>query len=393
MRALIWIIALFAAAAALAMFARANEGYLLVVLPPWRLQASLNLVVLALVASFGLLYVVIRLVSRTLDLPGRVGAYRSRRRQEKAARSSREALKALFEGRFSDAGKKARVAYGAGDSCVEAALLAARAAHEQRDERAYREWMGKAMSADDGLTAALLTEAELAVADGAWDAALDALEALRKAEHSSVVASRLRLDLAQARNDWSQVPELVRQLLAHRAITADEGRQLVRKAHLSMLESRLGQAEEVADYWRKLGKEDHSDRELVFHALPILAKAGKGAVARKDVERLLEGQWDSQLARRYALCSGEGEEARDALSRSEKWLNRQPDDPGLLFALGKQCMVAQIWGKAQSYLERSLALDPRAETHLALGQLFDATEHPSEAKSHFALAARLALEP
>ena len=392
MRALIWIIALFAVAAGLAMFAGANEGYVLVVLPPWRLQASLNLAVVALVVGFFLLYFLMRLVSRTLDLPGRVGAYRSRRRQEKAARSSREAVRALFEGRFTDAGKQARIAYGAGDAGVEAALLAARAAHGQRDDRGYREWMGKAMSADGGRTASLLTEAELAIADGAWDSAAEALETLRKGDHSSVAASRLQLELAQARGDWKAVPELVRQLLAHRAISADEGRLLVRKAHLAMLESLVGQPEEMAAYWRKLGKEDHADRELVLRALPLLARAGKGAVARKDVERLLDGEWDSHLARRYALCAGEGEEARDALSRSERWLNRQPDDPGLLFALGKQCMVAQIWGKAQSYLERSLALDPRAETHLALGQLFEATEHPAEAKAHFARAAQLALE-
>jgi HemY protein len=390
MRALIWIIALFAVAAGLAMFAGANEGYVLVVLPPWRLQASLNLAVVALVVGFFLLYFLIRLVNRTLDLPGRVGAYRSRRRQEKAARSVREALRALFEGRFTDAGKQARVAFSAGDSGAEAALLAARAAHAQRDDRAYREWMGKAMSADGGRTSALLTEAELAIADGAWDAAEEALETLRKGDHSSAAASRLQLELARSRGDWKAVPDLVRQLLANRAIGADEGRGLVRAAHLAMLESLDGQPEELAEYWRKLGKEDHADRELVLRAVPLLARGGKGAVARKDVERLLDSDWDSALARRYALCAGDGEEARDALSRSERWLNRQPDDPGLLYALGRQCMAAQIWGKAQSYLERSLALDPRAETHLALADLFDATEHPTEAKAHFAHAARLA---
>ena len=389
MRALIWIIALFAVAAGLAMFAGANEGYVLVVLPPWRLQASLNLSVVALVVGFFLLYFLIRLISRTLDLPGRVGAYRNRRREEKAARSVREALRALFEGRFPDAGKQARIAFNAGDSGPEAALLAARAAHAQRDDRAYREWMGKAISANGGRTAALLTEAELAIADGAWDAAADALATLRKGDHASAAASRLQLKLARSRGDWKAVPELVHQLLANRAIGADEGRGFVRAAHLAMLESLVGQPEELADYWRKLGKEDHADRELVLEALPVLARGGKGAVARKDVERLLDSEWDSALARRYVLCAGEGEEARDALSRSERWLNRQPDDPGLLYALGRQCMVAHIWGKSQSYLERSLALDPRAETHLALAELFEATEHPAEAKEHFARAARL----
>ncbi|PKO50979.1 MAG: heme biosynthesis protein HemY, partial [Betaproteobacteria bacterium HGW-Betaproteobacteria-21] len=49
MRALIWLIGIFALAAGMAMLAGLNEGYVLVVLPPWRAQLSLNLLLLLLV--------------------------------------------------------------------------------------------------------------------------------------------------------------------------------------------------------------------------------------------------------------------------------------------------------------------------------------------------------
>lgn len=388
MRALIWIIAIFAFAAGLAMLAGANEAYVLVVMPPWRLQASLNLVVMGLLASFVLLYLIVRVVSQTLDLPGRVGAYRSRRRHEKAARASREALRALFEGRLPEALRQARVAYAAGDAGAEAALVAARAAHAQRDDRAFREWMSKAAAADGGRVAALLTEAELAIDDRAWDDAAAALGALGTEAGGNATAIRLRLETARGRGNWAAVPELVRQSLAHRGLTPDEARALLRSAHLAVLESLQDRPNDLADYWHQLGREALADREFVVRALPTLARAGKATLARKLVERLLDESWDTTLARRYALCVGEGDEARDALSRSERWLGRRPDDPGLLYALGRQCITAHIWGKAQSYLERSLALDPQPETHLALAELFELTDHPDAARRHYALAAR-----
>ena len=52
MRALIWLIALFALAAGLAMVAGLNQGYVLMVLPPWRMQLSLNFFLLLALGGF-----------------------------------------------------------------------------------------------------------------------------------------------------------------------------------------------------------------------------------------------------------------------------------------------------------------------------------------------------
>ena len=67
MRALIWILAIFAIAAGVAMLAGANEGYVLIVSPPWRAQVSLNLVIVVLLLSFFVSYALIR--AGLLDSP------------------------------------------------------------------------------------------------------------------------------------------------------------------------------------------------------------------------------------------------------------------------------------------------------------------------------------
>lgn len=390
MRAILWIIAIFALAAGVAMLAGANDGYLLVVLPPWRAQLSLNLAVVLVLLSFLALHLLLRLISKTLDLPGRVGALRSRRRLEKASRSMRDALAALFEGRFSESIKYARVAYASGGRSPVAALVAARAAHSLHDEGRYQEWMQRAADADEGRVAQLLTEAELAIADRRYEDAAVALETLRRREHRSTSSLRMSLEVATALGRWEQVPDLVRQLIANRAMSAEAARPLIRRAHLERLRALGGDAEQIAAYWRALSKEDLGDADLVEQALPLLAAAGQGAIARRTVERLLDSRWNSALARRYALCAGEGDEAKDALSRAEKWLSQHPDDPGLLYSLGRQCMASQIWGKAQSYLETSLKLQPAADTHFALAQLMEQIERPDEATAHYREAARFA---
>ena len=51
MRALIWLIGIFALAVGVTMLAGVNDGYVLVVLSPWRAQVSLNLFIVVLVVG------------------------------------------------------------------------------------------------------------------------------------------------------------------------------------------------------------------------------------------------------------------------------------------------------------------------------------------------------
>lgn len=390
MRALIWIVAIFAIASGVAMLAGGNEGYVLFVVPPWRAQLSLNLVIVLVLLSFATLYALVRLVSKTVGLPGRVARYRGRRREQKSAQALRQALRALCEGRYGDALVNAKAADSTGSPSFEVALVAARAAHGQKDVRKRADWLEKAGQREGGRAPRLLAEAEFALSDGVYADARAALDALREGGHRSAAARRIALEVARAEGRWDEVAELVPQLQSDRAISSGEARALLRAARLEAFRSKAGDEIETAALWRDLPKEDIADAELVATILPLLARTGQAGLARRTVERLLDNEWNSSLARQYVLCAGEGSEAAQALSRAEKWLAAHPDDAGLLASLGRQCMKAQIWGKAQSYLEESLAREPRADVHRALAELFEKLERPQDAARHFREAARLA---
>ena len=131
MRALLWLIGLFALAAGLAVAGRYNEGYALLVWPPYRIQISLNLLILLLVGGFAAAYALSRLVSRTLALPRAVQQFRQRKGRERASQALYDAARLRIEGRYGQSLKQAAVAYEANESPGLAALLAARAAHSR----------------------------------------------------------------------------------------------------------------------------------------------------------------------------------------------------------------------------------------------------------------------
>lgn len=103
MRALFWLLILAALAVGLSLAARYNEGYVLLVLPPWRAEVSLNLFLLAALAAFSVLYLLARAVNHTLGLPRAVAQFRRRRQQEKAGIALRDAWRLLQEGRYGHA--------------------------------------------------------------------------------------------------------------------------------------------------------------------------------------------------------------------------------------------------------------------------------------------------
>jgi HemY protein len=68
-----------------------------------------------------------------------------------------------------------------------------------------------------------------------------------------------------------------------------------------------------------------------------------------------------------------------------------PSDASLLLALGKLCVHAELWGKAQSYLEASLSVKSGYAAHLALGQLNEKLGQPELAREHYGKGLELAV--
>ena len=98
MRAALWLLALFALAVAVVLVARLDQGYVIVVYPPWRLELSFMLALLLLAVILGLGYFALRLMAIALDLSGDLRAWREKRARAKADALLLDALRAHLDG-------------------------------------------------------------------------------------------------------------------------------------------------------------------------------------------------------------------------------------------------------------------------------------------------------
>lgn len=390
----LWLLVLFSVAVAVTLAARYNSGYVLVVAQPYRLELSLNLMAVLLLALFFLTYFIVRLAVITLRLPAEVKEFRSRRRSEKARSAMLDGLKAFFEGSYAKAEKSSAAALELKESPAASAisaLVAARSAHELRKYTRRDEFIAIAESiAPKEITARLMTQAELLLDEHRSEEALKILRSLQTAgTRQHAAALRLELKAQQQSKNWDAVLGLLPQLDQFDATDIMRMKQLRRDAHVENLKSRTLNPQALKEYWQNTPSADKKDNKVAAVAARAYASMGDCATARRIIEESLDSQWDSELAGLYAQCGAD--EAIRQIERAETWLRSHPNDASLLLALGKLCVHCELWGKAQNYLEASLSVEPGYPAHLALAKLNEKLDRPELAKDHYGKGLELAL--
>ncbi len=389
MRALFWLIGLFSLAVGLSLAARYNDGYVLFVLPPWRVEVSLNLLVLAWLAAFGLLYLLLRVVVNTLRMPGQVRAFRERKKQEKGQRALREAVSSLFEGRYGQAIKSAETAAAIGEAPGLSALVAARAAHAMSDQPRFQFWLGKAAEHDVQIRPVrLMTQADLHCRSRNFEAALESLEALDRGGQRHIAALRLALKVRQGAGQWQEVLRLARHLEKHKVISPEHAAALKARANQELMRGMEHDPAGLARYFDSLPAAERRDAKMAALAARALLDASDETsqiAAQALIEEALESGWVPLLARLYGEVKGG--DLRGRTAKAEKWLKSHPEDALLLMALGRLCREQQLWGKAESYLEAALAVEPGREPHLELARLYDTLGRTEAANRHYREAA------
>lgn len=385
MRGLLWLLALFAAAVGIALAARFNDGYLLLVLPPYRAEISLNLAIVLVCGAFLVLYALLRAVAVTLGLPARVRAYRARRQRDKAAGTFQDAMRLLFEGRFGQALKKAGEAHAAGQSPGLAALVAARAAQRLRETDKQEAWLERASQDDPQMQAArLMLEAEMRIEARRFEAAAAVLQRLQQLSGRHIAALRLELRAQQGCGNWEEVLRIVRLLEKREGLLPELATEIRLKAHQENIQRRQTDLGQLLAYLRQIPARENNPR-LTRVAAEALVALGAHDEAQRLIETQLDSAWDSALIALYGRSAGGDATAR--IARADNWLARHPDDPQLLLALGRLCLAQRLWGKAQSYLEASLSLSDLREVRLELARLFEQTGRTGEAMQHYRAAA------
>jgi HemY protein len=389
MRFAIWSVILAAVAVGIALFARHSTGYVVIVAAPYRIELSLNLLVLLIVAGYVAFYALARLVVTLAAIPARVRAYRADRQSTKLRQALNEALLAFFQGRYASAEKSAASALAGDETKGVAAIIAARSAHELGRFSEREQFLDHAKgSAPDVDQARLTTLADLLVSQERYDEALAVLNDLSAHDARNLRLLRLKLQAEQATRNWDEVLATVASLAKLGGLGPAEAATARRAAHLGNLNRKAQDATALAAYWKQLPGEMRVDPAVAATAARYHLALGGTAEAQAIIEQALEREWSSSLVALYGESAGS--DALPQIERAEKWLRGHARDPALLLALGKLCMRQGLWGKAQSYIEASLALEPTHDGHMTLAALMERIGRPQEAILHFRRSAELA---
>ena len=389
MKFLFWLLGLFALAVALTLAAH-NPGYVLLVYPPYRMEMSFSLFVVALLVLFALGHLALQLLFAALNLPVYVRQYRAERAKSKGRSAMMEALGAFFEGRYAAAEKAAVRAMELGENSGINPIIAARAAHELREFDKRDTYLGAAKGKTIGEdTMRLMATTKFNLDQHQPQSALNSLRALHEAGvKGHVGALQLELRAQQQAGNWDAVLDVVNQLEKRDAIDATVATQMRQQAWLEKIRTQTQDATALLAVWKNIPGEFKQRGKIAAAAARAFMQQGDCRNAQQTLTGSLDAQWDSELVALYGDCQSGDVVAQ--IEQAEKWLIQHKDDAGLLLALGKLCMHQKLWGKAQNYLDASISISPSRVAYTALGQLAERLKKSDEAFRYFQKAMELA---
>lgn len=396
MRLFIRLLILFALAAGIAIGAKFNAGNVVLFYPPYRVDVSLNFFLALLAIVFFVVYLLVRTIVVTTEMPTRVSEYRQTKRERESNRALREALKALFEGRFGHAEKFASKAIELDENKALAALIGARAAHHMTQFDRRHQWLSRIEDDAAYKTARLVTMTELYVDQHQATQALEAVAELNARGKRHIQVLRWALKANQQAGHWSEVLKLVRILEKNRAIHAALAGRLREMAYDALLKADMHDGESLRRVWSEVPVSERKNRYIALSAATAFMQCQMFDEARHIVERALDEEWDHRLLRVYREAAGaEGTAAlRTQIERCESWLQDHPAHAELELSLGVLCFHQKLWGKAQVHIEdalsHSLESKTKRESHFYLAQLHEAIGQQEQAAQHYRECAMLA---
>jgi HemY protein len=339
-----------------------DQGYVLVDVRGWTLETSVPGLVIALV----LLYVLVRLLSWLWRAPRRmgqaVGEYRARRSQ----RHLDHAFAAIAEGQWGR-GEKLLGRAARGPASLAGYLSAARAAQEQQAVDRRDEWLRLAYEADPGATpAVLLTQAELQLDYGQLEEALATLRQLEQRNATHPRGLVLQARVLERLGDWAALDALLPRLRSAKVLDAEALAQLEVRVAQAKLDS-AADAVALEQAWKALHRKLRQHPEMVASYARNGMRLGAPEQVESVIRKALKSSWSQSLVTLYGRL--ETPDPSGQLATLEKWLNERPEDAELLLACGRLCLRNELWGKARSYLETSLAIRPLPETWRIYGEL------------------------
>ena len=377
-----------------AQFLVADPGYVRIDFRGYLIEMTVPGLALLLLAVFLVAWMTVKL----LRAPRKLGEAAANYRGKRAGKRFTQGLIEIAEGNYAKGERLLTRGAGKADAPLLNYLAAARAAQLQHQDARRDNWLKLAYEQQpEASNAILLTQAELQIAHEQYEHAQATLRQLDEQENGHGQAVVLLGRLYHQLRDWQHLGELLPRLT--RLGRPDKGTldQWTCDYHEHQL-GEVGQHDgDVARAWNDVPKHLRKQLPLQEAYIQALTTTGHSAQAESELRQMLKSRWEPALVRRYGRLKAT--DPAPLLQQAERWLTKHPNDTDLLLAAGRLCMANQLWGKARSYVESSLAADPTPEAYSVYGQLLTQLGESGAAADAFrqglsmVAGKRLALEP
>ena len=386
MRAALWLMSLFAVAVASALLASNNVGTVSIFWTPYRVDVSLNLVLLGLVLILLTMHWAQRALTALFELPKQAKRWRLQQKERAAHAALLDGMAQFMEGRFLRARKSAELVLQREKSLADAGevieysgalrsvahILAAESAHALQDKAARQSHLDAALQEPGHsslrqslVEGAMMRAARWSLDDRDASESLLWLDRLPQGVARRTLTMRLRLKAARLAGQSSQALDTALLLIKHRAFTPEAAESMVRSLVFELIAKthELGQMERL---WHRLGEAQRTSTDLAIQASQHwLQLKGDPAVARtwlkpiwsqmqQDPKKLSAAQ-KLKLIQTFdrSFTGQDSAEERDWLVSIESAQKANPRDALLQFLAGRLCQKKQLWGKAQVLLAQA----------------------------------------
>lgn len=377
MRAALWLLALFGVAVAIALFAGNNQGTITLYWPPYRVDLSLNLVLLLLFGAFVFVHAALGALAALFDLPRQALRWRNQQKERGMHALLLDAFSHMLAGRFIRARKSAEAALvqerslaDSGEHLANAVqvrtlahLLAAESAQSLQDKAGREEHLKQALEQAGGRDAqethegALMRAARWSLDDREPEAAMAWLKGLPQGAARRTLALRMKLKATRLARQTDEALETARLLAKHRAFSAGAAQSIVRGLAIDLLNGAHDPAQ-LQRAWGQLEPAERQMPELAIHAAQrLVALGGDAHLARDWLLPVWERHHELGDSLKVKLVSAleQGLDSIDGawLARFESAQRANPRDTTLQYLAGMACMKRQLWGKAQQLLTQA----------------------------------------
>ena len=344
-------------------FLLADRGYVLMNFRGYVIEMSVPGLVIVLVLA----YLFVRALVAVAEAPRRWRAAREQRLLERRDSDLTTGLTQLIEGNWARSERLLTHGLKQADAPLANYLLAAHAAHLQGAIDRRDQWLELAQGLGaEGATSAQLTRAALQLQAGEPAAAVATLKTLEQGSIDRPAAVALLARAYRALDDRTELLSLLPRL-ARASLAPAEREELAKLAVQGELSRTDLTAERLVEVWATLPSELRGTPAVIVERARALARLGEGDDAERELRGALKREWHPALVE----CYGEvrGADSAKQLKQAETWLKAHPDDAALLLAAARLSMANELWGKARSYLESSLALSPAPAAYALYGRL------------------------